>query len=128
MDKERCDVLVVDDDPSIVVLVEDLLTEDGYAVRTARSGASALTILEACSPSVLLLDVMMPGMSGPQVYEVLQARGTRQGMRVLFMSAHLDLAKISDDLGADGSLPKPFDLDRLEALIAEHCPAVAQAS
>lgn len=105
------DVLVVDDDPGIRQMLIDLLGAEGYQVAGARNGSEALRHLREHQGSfLLLLDLMMPEMDG---YAVLQALhrdpDTRARCRVVMMSASERLAQGGMD-GADGALPKPFDL------------------
>ena len=69
-------ILVVDDTPQNVKLLADLLTVKGYTVVTAASGAEALAQLEAERPDLVLLDVVMPGMSGYEVCRRIRADGT----------------------------------------------------
>ena len=107
--------LVVDDEPAITELIRTVLTYEGWGVRTADSGQAALTELRAFEPHVLVLDVMLPDLSG---FEVLQ-RARREGYEtpVLFLTAR----DATEDrvqgltLGGDDYVTKPFSLDELVA-------------
>lgn len=84
-------ILVVDDDPEVLTLTSDVLTDEGFAVVTADNGAAALALLERCgSLAVMVTDVVMPGMNGFQLAD--QAKSRHPGLRVLFVSGHLKQA------------------------------------
>jgi DNA-binding response OmpR family regulator len=99
-------VLVVDDEADIVSLMRDFLEAEGYAVRTAGDGPGALEVLDAEPVDCVLLDVMMPGMTGFDLIRKLRETGNE--VPVLFLSAkHEDFDKIRGlGLGADDYIVK----------------------
>jgi two-component system, OmpR family, phosphate regulon response regulator PhoB len=108
-------VLVVDDEPDIVALVAYHLAKGGYRVSTAVSGADALHVARHERPALVVLDLMLPGVSGFEVLEALRAdEGTRE-IAVLLLTAR----KEEEDrirglsLGADDYLVKPFSPQEL---------------
>ncbi|MDQ1814005.1 response regulator [Massilia sp. CCM 9210] len=107
-------LLLVDDDVLILGLLNRVLTLAGYEVRVATSGAMALELLAsgARAPDLALLDVSMPGMSGLELAEQLQAHGA---IAVMFLSAEDDQATVraAIDGGAVGYLVKPIDITRI---------------
>ncbi|HZT95648.1 MAG TPA: response regulator [Chloroflexota bacterium] len=105
-------ILVVDDDDAIRLLVCDALTDEGFDVREAGGGQSALDVLESWSPAVIILDLMMPGMDGWHFRERQLALGLAAGARLLVMSASHRIHE-SSDLKPSAIMPKPFDLSRL---------------
>ena len=112
-------ILVVDDTPQNVKLLTDLLTVKGYAVVTAASGAEALARIEAERPDLVLLDVVMPGMSGYEVCQRIRADKANGIMPVVMVTA-LDPAaeRIKGlDAGADDFLTKPINLPELLARV-----------
>ncbi len=112
-------ILVVDDTPQNVKLLADLLTVKGYAVVTAASGAEALAKVEAERPDLVLLDVVMPGMSGYEVCQRIRAAGTTGIMPVVMVTA-LDPSseRIKGlEAGADDFLTKPINLPELLARV-----------
>lgn len=117
----RVRVLVVDDEPSITELIKAVLTYEGWEVRTADSGEAALAALHSFDPDVVVLDVMLPDLSG---FEVLQ-RARREGYEtpVLFLTARdaTEDRVLGLTLGGDDYVTKPFSLDevvaRLNALL-----------
>lgn len=110
-------ILIVDDEGEIVKLIAEVLADEGYTVRTAQDGPSAMREVEAHLPALLLLDYWMPGMTGADVLQELRARGFEQ-LPVVLMSAGTrgDLAQRS---GATAFLSKPFDINALVACVAD---------
>ncbi len=105
-------VLYVDDDAVIRELAQISLELDaGFAVRTAASGAEALACLNEFQPGVVLLDVMMPKMDGPEVLEVLRATPQYAATPVIFVTARAFPEERDRllTLGATGVITKPFD-------------------
>src|SRR5690348_17554431 len=80
-------VLVVDDDPSIIALIETALADEGYQVMAA-VGAGALTVAHDRQPDLILLDIMMPGMDGVEVSQRLRTDETTASIPIVAMSAH----------------------------------------
>lgn len=128
-------VLVVDDEPDIVALVAFHLLKAGYRVGTASTGQDALDQARRDRPSLVVLDLMLPGMSGFDVLEQLRADEATRGVAVLMLTARREepdrIRGLS--LGADDYLTKPFDFPelcaRLRALArrpADALPAVLQ--
>jgi DNA-binding response OmpR family regulator len=101
-------ILVVEDEPIIADAVAMLLTDEGYDVRTARSGRAALEALEAVAADLVVSDVMMPELDGLGLVAALRRRGDRTP--VLLMSA---AAVIADLPAGIRFLRKPFDLDAM---------------
>ena len=106
-------ILVVDDEAPIRDLLEAILAEEGYAVRSAADGLAALAEAERDPPDLILADVMMPRLDGLGLLARLRERGDPTPV-VLVSAASARAA------GADAPfVPKPFDLDRLLATIAD---------
>jgi DNA-binding response OmpR family regulator len=112
-------VLVVEDDPDLVVLVEMLLVEEGYRVRTAPEGNAALARVAEEMPSLVLLDMRMPGMDG---WEFAREFRTRHGRAapIVVVTAAEDARARAQEIDADGWLAKPFDLDDVLAIAERH--------
>ena len=107
-------ILIVDDDPSIGNLLEEALTKEGYAVLRAYSGTEAVLLLRQTRPDLVLLDMMLPGLSGEEVLPYLK------GIPVIVVSAKVDVDdKVGMLLrGAADYVTKPFDIRELLARIA----------
>ena len=110
-------VLVIDDDDDLADVVRQVLRDAGYSVATVRHGAAALELTKHVAPDLILVDLSMPIMDG---WSFVQQYRRVAGVpaRVVVMSAAGDLAHIASQLGADGHLKKPFDLNQLHALVA----------
>jgi CheY-like chemotaxis protein len=92
-----------------------VLEDEGFAVTIARDGAEALALVGSMNPDVLLLDLRLPVLNGEEVASKI--RGLPDGARpkVLVISASSRLKEISEQIGADGFVQKPFELDDLIA-------------
>jgi CheY-like chemotaxis protein len=112
----RRDILVVDDDPDIRDTVREILEGEGYAVRSAENGEEALEMLGEATPCVMLLDMMMPVMSGPEVLIELERTHRLGSLPVVVVSAH-----ISQCEGVRQVLKKPVALDVLLEVVGRYC-------
>lgn len=108
-------ILVVDDEPDIVALVAFHLVKAGYRVSTASTGTDAITLTRQELPSLVVLDLMLPGMSGFEVLEALRADESTRGVAVLMLTARREEPdRIRGlTLGADDYLTKPFSPQEL---------------
>jgi DNA-binding response OmpR family regulator len=114
-------VLIADDEPNIVVSLEFLMKREGHAVSIARDGPSALEAIRRERPALVLLDVMMPGMSGFEVCQAVRADEALAGIKILMLSAKgrdTDVAK-GQALGADAYMTKPFSTRELADTVRE---------
>jgi two-component system phosphate regulon response regulator PhoB len=113
-------VLVVDDEPDIVALVAYHLAKAGYRVSTASSGTEALAAAREERPALVVLDLMLPGMSGFDVLEQLRAHDATRGVGVLMLTARREEPdRIRGlTLGADDYLTKPFSPQELVLRVA----------
>lgn len=105
-------VLVVDDERPIVDLLQDLLQDQGYEVRRAYDGMTALQIIERDPPDLVVTDVMMPRLDGLALFNEIRTRAAT--MPVILMSAAVTPRKIDATF-----VPKPFDIDTLLDLVDE---------
>lgn len=113
-------VIVVDDDPAILDLVEMVLNEEGYEVMTATNGREALELLAAQQPSIVLLDLMMPVMDGWSFCRAVKGNEATRHLPIIIMSADRHLGQKADDISADDFLVKPFDIDNLLETVAKY--------
>ncbi len=114
-------ILVVDDVAKNVKLLADILTVRGYEVDTAGSGEEALERIRRQPPDLVLLDVMMPGLSGFEVCQAVRADESLAGVKILMLSAKgrdTDLAK-GQAMGADAYMTKPFSTKELAGKVRE---------
>jgi len=115
----RRTVLVVDDEPDVLRLIETILTEEGYEVISAKSADSAIRAFERLPrrPDLLLTDVVMPGMSGPMLVDHLI--GIEPNLKVLFMSGYDNRHVVKRYVVEKGFqlISKPFTVKGLRAAI-----------
>ena len=113
-------ILVVDDQPANLRVVSTLLGREGYAVDTAENGERALELYAQCTPDLILLDMMMPGMDGFEVLEALRQRGLV--VPVVFVTAahDRDLLLRAFDAGVVDYVTKPFLPEELLARVNAH--------
>jgi two-component system, OmpR family, response regulator len=105
-------ILVVDDDEDIRMIAEMSLGEvGGWQVRVAESGRRALELALEHAPDVILLDFMMPGMSGKDTFFAFAANPKLSGVPVIFLTARAQKSEVEAlvNMGARGVIPKPFD-------------------
>lgn len=114
-------ILIADDEPNIVTALEFLLQRNGYEVHIARNGESALKLIEAHLPDLVLLDVMMPVKNGYEVCQSLKSDPATRAVKVVMLSAKgrdVEVAK-GLELGADAYVTKPFSTRDLVAQIRD---------
>lgn len=118
----RGTVLVVEDDPELLLSLSEVIESEGYGVACARHGLEALGRLRGgVHPSVILLDLMMPIMNGWQFrYEQRQDSDLAK-IPVVVVSAKSDSQQHAAWLEADGYISKPIDLDLLFDMLARYC-------
>jgi two-component system, chemotaxis family, chemotaxis protein CheY len=104
-------ILVVDDDPTILVTVCEALDLEGFPFVTATNGAEALESVDRNDPSLVLLDMRMPVLDGWGFMGAVRERGLN--LSVVVMTAAADARRWAREIGAQGVLPKPFELDEL---------------
>src|SRR6202163_3501211 len=92
-------VLVVDDEPDIVALVAYHLAKSGYTVSTATSGPEGLAVARRDKPSIIVLDLMLPGLSGLEVMEELRGDSATAGIAVLMLTARREESDRIKEIG-----------------------------
>ncbi len=112
-------ILVVDDEPNIVISLEFLMKREGFAVEIATDGEVALKVMAENAPDLVILDVMLPKMNGFEVCQQIRANPGWRGMRILMLTARGRDREIAKglDLGADAYVTKPFSTTDLVAQV-----------
>jgi two-component system alkaline phosphatase synthesis response regulator PhoP len=114
-------ILLVEDEPGLVLTISDLLTAEGYEVESATDGNSGLALAAKNDFDAILLDVMLPGKSGLEVCRELRQQGRDTAILMLTAKTQVIDRVVGLKLGADDYLTKPFDpselLARIEALL-----------
>jgi CheY-like chemotaxis protein len=111
-------VLVVDDEPEVRDLLRDVLTEAGYAVKTAASGVQALTTIPSFEPDLILLDLQMPGLTGVEVLGHVRVRYPALRVVVVTANSDVELARHLLGHGAFDYIAKPFEVRHVEHTVA----------
>ena len=114
-------ILIVDDEPNIVLSLEFLMRKAGYEVTTARDGEEALAAIELSVPDLVLLDVMMPRKDGYQVCQHLREREDLKGLRIVMLTARgRDVEREKGlSLGADDYVTKPFSTQEVVSKVQQ---------
>jgi CheY-like chemotaxis protein len=112
-------VLVADDDPILLRLLEVNLGLEGFLVETASRGEDAIRRAQSSRPDVIILDVMMPGMTGYDVAEQLRSDPDTASIPVVFLSARAqeEDRRRGEDLGVAAYVTKPFDPGELVEIV-----------
>src|SRR5947208_1225479 len=117
--EEPARILVVDDTPQNIRLLEAVLAPRGYEVLAADSGQQALDLVEGARPDLVLLDVVMPGMDGYEVCRQLRREPATRMLSVVMITASGNEQKIKAiEAGADDFIAKPLDQPELLARVA----------
>lgn len=114
-------ILLVDDEPNIIVPIEFLMKQQGYAVEKAYNGEEALAVLKSYIPDIIILDVMMPEMDGFEVAKQIRKNPTCNDVRIIFLTAKgTDNDKLNGyATGGEAYITKPFDNDNLVNVVNE---------
>jgi len=113
------EILIVDDEPSIVVPVQFLMQQQGYNVLVAEDGHDALDMIYKYQPDLVLLDIMLPGIDGYEVCEIVRLNPKLRDVKIIFLTAkgrEVEIAK-GLALGADAYITKPFSNAELVAKV-----------
>jgi len=114
-------ILIVDDEPNIVISLEFLMKKEGYTVAVAVDGEEALAKVGEFAPDLVLLDIMMPKKSGYEVCEALRADPARAGLKIVMLTAKGRDTEVAKGLaiGADAYVTKPFSTKDLVVRVKE---------
>lgn len=118
-------ILLVDDDPDLVEIVQTFLESRGYRVEVAMDGVEALARLEEMHPELVLLDIMMPRMDGWEVARIIQGHPEMGDIRVVMLTARGEFADKQEGLrsGADDYIVKPIRLEELAERVERNLEA-----
>jgi two-component system, OmpR family, response regulator MprA len=127
----RARVLVVEDDPHVLSVLERILVSDGYEVHVAQDGDAGLTRALDLKPDLVIVDIGLPRRNGVELTRDLRARGFHAPMLMLTARTSVSDRVSGLDAGADDYLPKPFELPellaRVKALLRRATMAVASS-
>jgi len=115
-------ILVVDDEPNIVLSLEFLMSQAGYAVRTAENGDEALRVVAQDRPDLVLLDINLPDISGYEVCQQIRANADWGAIKILMITAKGRAVEREKGLalGADDYITKPFSAQEVVEKVAQY--------
>jgi two-component system, OmpR family, response regulator len=122
LDSGKRRILVVDDDPSIVEILQDVLERDGrFEVKATTTGYEAGILTQSFNPDLLLLDYLLPDINGNIVCKTIRENSAFSHMKIVFVSGVVNPDEVEQlmKVGADDFIKKPFDVEKLIARIAE---------
>ena len=112
-------ILIVEDEPSIVVALKFLMEQEGYRTLVAVDGAQALALAARLRPSLIILDVMLPRMDGLEVCRIVRSSPALQATPVVLVTANSGHADAAAAVGANAYVTKPFSTDELARIVRE---------
>jgi DNA-binding response OmpR family regulator len=109
------EILIVDDEPNVVVPIQFLMERQGYLVMTVNRGDNALELIYKYKPDLVLLDIMLPGLDGYEVCEIVRLNPNYRDIKIIFLTAKGREVDIAEGLalGANAYITKPFSNDVL---------------
>ncbi|MDO8502779.1 MAG: response regulator [Gemmatimonadaceae bacterium] len=127
-DTQLPSILVVDDNQDNANIIRDYLEARGYPISVAYNGDEAMALFESMNPSIVLLDVMMPGRDGWQVCREMKASASGRDIRVIMVTALQDWMdkRQAIETGADDYVEKPFELSKLAAVVERNIAQLPQ--
>ena len=113
-------ILVVDGDPTILTLLQDLLCKEGYSIRTSTNSTSLLQHAQRAQPDLILLDVFLNEEDGRVLCRQLKANALTKHIPVILISAYITWHEALGESCADDFLAKPFPREKLLAVVRKH--------
>ena len=115
------EILIVDDEPNVAVPIQFLMEQQGYRVMIAERGEDALDLIYQYKPDLLLLDIMLPGIDGYEVCEIVRLNPNFRKVKIIFLTAKGREEEIAKGLalGADAYITKPFSNTERVAKVKE---------
>lgn len=127
MNETKVKILIVDDDDAIRKLVEKVLLREGYEIDTARDGLEAISRMQASRYDGLILDLMMPAMSGFEVLDRLDADpAIAPPFRIVMTAATGSKLVNIDEERVDAIISKPFDIQQLRTTVRDCIPPAVE--
>ncbi len=106
-------ILVIDDDHGVLKIIDVILSDEGYTVLTANGGNAGLAMLEQEKPGLIILDYMMPDLNAVEFMRIVQERNLRSDIPIILITADGRAEEKMREVGAQGYISKPFDVDDL---------------
>lgn len=123
-------ILVVDDEPALLRLMEFVLSKQGHTMLTATDGEEALEMTRSQRPDLIVLDIMMPKLDGYQVAEAIRSDDELKHTPIIMLSAKAQEEDIERGVaaGVDRYVTKPFSPDELATIVSDHLAANSSSS
>lgn len=118
-------ILIAEDDESILEVVRIILEDAGYTVHAARNSEQFVKTLSTVRPHLFLLDIWLSGEDGGKIAKKIKKDPETAAIPIIIVSANAETAKIADEVGADDFLLKPFDIEALLTIVSKHTSAKA---
>jgi DNA-binding response OmpR family regulator len=115
-----CKVLVIDDDPDILNIIEIILKQDGFAVDTLTNTNGLMEKISSNKPDIILLDINLEGKNGKEICDEIK-REWKHDIKLLLVSGDSNLHHSALDCLADGYLEKPFNIVDVVKTVRNHC-------
>jgi DNA-binding response OmpR family regulator len=115
------EIVIVDDEPDVVVPIQFLMEQQGYFVMVAERGEDAMDLIYHYRPDLVILDILLPGIDGYEVCEIIRLNPNCRDVKIIFLTARnreVDIAK-GLSLGADVYITKPFSNTELVTKVKE---------
>lgn len=124
--KQAVKIMIADDEPNILMPLEFLMKKEGYQVYVARDGNEAKDLIIKEEPDILILDIMMPGMSGFEVADFVRNESSIKDAKIVFISAKDTEPEVKSgyEMGGDLYISKPFSTRKLVKAIRNFVEAV----
>ncbi|RKE80446.1 response regulator [Epilithonimonas arachidiradicis] len=113
-------VMIFDDDEAILEVLQLVLSNAGYEIEVSNTSNDVLADVSAFQPDIILMDHHIPAIGGIEATRLLREHGDFGRIPVLYVSASNNIEKYKETSGADDYIKKPFDIDHLEAKIANY--------
>jgi two-component system, sensor histidine kinase and response regulator len=124
MSKKR--VLIAEDDPDTRLLLSLVLTEQGYDLDVARDGVEALTLAGQHRPDLMVVDHMMPRLTGTDCVIMMRAHAALRGVPVVLVTASPSAVRAAGELGFEAAVEKPLELEEFVRIVRRLCPPCAE--
>jgi CheY-like chemotaxis protein len=118
--KHMTKILVCDDDAGVLEVLKIMLESKGYEVKTINEGKGIVKLVSDYLPSLIFLDVWMPGIDGREVTKLLKRDPVTKRIPIIVVSALNDTKEVADKAGADDYLSKPFDMQDLFSIVDKY--------
>ncbi|MHA2180803.1 MAG: response regulator, partial [Promethearchaeota archaeon] len=112
------DILIVEDDLLTINLLIDFFNRKGYSCKFITKGSEALEELQSYNPKLILLDILLPDMSGYEICKVFKSKKQRKNIPIFYITAvsEYEVREKMEETGADGYFLKPFDLGKFDVV------------